>query len=135
VPALVLDASVTATWFLEDEADAKGIREKTLAEGAVVPANWPLEIANVLIVNERRGRITTRARSAAFDILNAFPIELDGETVAHAWDATCDLAVTHRLTIYDAAYLELAQRRGLPLASLDRALRAAATAAGIALLP
>jgi predicted nucleic acid-binding protein len=135
VPALVLDASVALTWFLEDEADAKGVRETTLAAGAVVPASWPLEIANVLLVNERRGRITAHARGVAFETLNAFPIEIDAETVSHAWDATFDLAITHRLTLYDAAYLELAIRRSLPLASLDRLLREGATAAGIALLP
>lgn len=133
--ALVLDASVTLTWFLEDEATAVVARERTIAEGAIVPATWPLEVANGLLVNERRRRITAADRAAAFEKLTAMPIELDGETIAHAWDATFDLALAHRLTVYDAAYLELAVRLGLPLASLDGALRAGAQAAGIALLP
>lgn len=132
---LVLDASVTLSWFLVDEKAAAGPRERTTAEGAIAPVSWPLEIANGLLVGERRGRITAANRATAFEKLNSMPIELDGETAAHAWDAIYELAITHRLTIYDAVYLELARRRGLPLASLDRELRAAAEAAGIALLP
>jgi predicted nucleic acid-binding protein len=134
VAALVLDASVTLTWFLEDEVTAALARERTIAEGAVAPAIWPLEVANGFRVNERRGRITAGDRATALETLNEMPIELDGETVTHAWDATYALAVAHGLTVYDATYLELAIRLGLQLASLDDALRAGARSAGIALL-
>ena len=133
MPGLVLDASVALAWALENQAAS--VREQTIAVGAVVPMIWPLEVANALLVNERRQRITAADREIALRGLNVLPIEIDSETITHAWDAIFEVAITHRLTIYDAAYLELAQRRGLPLASLDRALRAGATAAGIALLP
>jgi len=93
-----------------------------------------LEVANVLEMNVRRGRHDAAFRDAALEDLAVLPISIDAETDRQAWGATVRLAARHRLTTYDAAYLELAQRRGLPLATLDKELRDAATAEGVLLL-
>ena len=95
---------------------------------------WPLEALNGLLSAERRRRLdaTKRATLAAF--LRELPIRLDTLTAHQVWDSTARLADTFRLTIYDACYLELAQRRNLPLASLDKDLRKAAISAGVAVL-
>jgi len=135
MPTVALDASVAVAWILESENVPHGVREAAMAEGAIVPAIWHLEVANALLMAQRRGRISSSDRAAALFRLSRFPIEVDSETNTSAWAETYDLAVEHQLTLYDAAYLELAQRRALPLASLDGALRAGAAAAGIALLP
>jgi len=87
---------------------------------------WRLEIANVLEMGVRRSRHDAGFRDATLSDLALLPIHLDPDTNEHAWGATVHLAVQHRLTVYDAAYLELALRRGLPLATLDQELRAAA---------
>jgi predicted nucleic acid-binding protein len=102
--------------------------------GAWVPALWRLEVANVLQMNVRRGRHDAAFRDAALTDLAMLPISIDPETDQQAWGSTVRLAARHRLTVYDAAYLELAQRRGLPLATLDKELRDAATAEGVILL-
>ncbi len=99
-----------------------------------VPSHWRLEIANVLEMSLRRGRNDVNFRDDTLADLALLPINLDPETNRHVWSATARLAERYRLTVYDAAYLELAQRRGLPLATLDADLRIAAAAAGIALL-
>jgi predicted nucleic acid-binding protein len=104
------------------------------AEGAVVPSLWRLEVANILKIGIRRGRNTAEFRDAALVDLETLPIEIDQQTDLHAWHTTLHVADLYNLTLYDAAYLELALRRGLPLASLDRDLRAAALAEGIPLL-
>ena len=91
-------------------------------------------MANVLEMNVRRGRHDAAFRDAALADLAVLPIGIDAETDRQAWGATVRLAARHRLTMYDAAYLELAQRRGLPLATLDKELRDAATAEGVILL-
>jgi predicted nucleic acid-binding protein len=135
VTRIVLDVSVAATWFLLDERPDPAVRDRARIEGATVPIVWQWEIANALLMAERRGRLTAAASAEALADLSTMPIEIDHESFARAWDATYELAIAHRLTLYDAAYLELAQRRALPLASLDGELRAGATAAGIALLP
>jgi predicted nucleic acid-binding protein len=93
-----------------------------------------LEVANVLEMNVRRGRHDAFFRDAALADLTVLPISIDAETDRQAWGATVRLAARRRLTLYDAAYLELAQRRGLPLATLDKELRDAATAEGVILL-
>jgi predicted nucleic acid-binding protein len=93
-----------------------------------------LEIANVLEMGVRRGRIDAEFRDATLTDLDLLPIQTDPETDKHSWQSTLRLAERHQLTLYDAAYLEVAIRRGLPLASLDRELRGAATAENIMLL-
>jgi predicted nucleic acid-binding protein len=100
----------------------------------VVPVHWPLEVANALLMAVRRARIDAGFRDAALRDLAALPIVLDPETSSRAWHDTLRLADAHRLTAYDAAYLELAHRRALPLATLDAELRAAARAFGVTLL-
>jgi predicted nucleic acid-binding protein len=99
-----------------------------------VPSLWRLEIANVLELNVRRGRQGAAFRDATLEDLAELPIVIDAETDQHAWTATLSLAIDRRLTVYDAAYLELAKRRGLPLATLDDELRRAARAEGVHLL-
>jgi predicted nucleic acid-binding protein len=133
---LVLDSSIALSWCLPDEAAPNaGEVERTMAtHGAVVPAHWPLEVANALLVAMRRARIDAGFRDAALRDLAALPIALDPETSSRAWHDTLRLADAHRLTAYDAAYLELAHRRALPLATLDAELRAAARAFGVTLL-
>lgn len=131
----VLDGSVTMVWGFEDEADeyAEAILERMPDLQAHVPSLWPLEVANALLVGERRRRITSAETARFIAILGAFPITVDDQTVAHAWADTMHLARAHNLSSYDAAYLELAIRLGLPLAALDGKLKTAAGAMGVPL--
>ena len=133
--AFVLDGSVTMVWGFEDEADdyAEAILERMPDLQAHIPCLWPLEVANVLLVGERRGRIRPADTARFLAILGDFPILVDDETVAHAWTDTMHLARAHDLSSYDASYLELAIRRGLPLATLDGKLKKAAEAVGVSL--
>jgi predicted nucleic acid-binding protein len=134
--SLVLDSSATLAWFYADET-TPGIRrvfELLVKSGAWVPSLWRLEVANILEMGIRRGRHDIAFRQATLADLSLLPINLDPETDGQAWDATLQLAHRHRLSLYDAAYLELAQRRGLPLATLDRDLRNAANAESVQLL-
>jgi predicted nucleic acid-binding protein len=134
--SMVLDASATLAWFYSDEAsEAVGqIFERLEFGGAWVPSVWRLEVANILEMGLRRGRHDIAFLESTLADLSRLPISLDPETDQRVWNTTLQLARLHRLTVYDAAYLELAQRRSLPLATLDRDLRKAATAAGIPLL-
>ena len=131
--AFVLDASITACWAFEDEdhPDAGLAFDQMRAEEAVVPCLWWFEVRNILVVNERRGRIS-ESETAAF-LLNLSRLRVRLDRLPEA-DAVLQLARTHRLSVYDAAYLELAQREGLPLATLDTDLRRAAAEAGVAVL-
>ena len=131
----VLDGSVTMVWGFEDEADdySEAILERMPDLQAHVPSLWPLEVANALLVGERRRRITSAETARFLAILGAFPITVDDKTVAHAWADTMHLARAHNLSSYDAAYLELAIRLGLPLATLDGKLKTAAGAVGVPL--
>ncbi len=129
----VIDASVTACWLLPDEKHPVANLARTLLvrEPAVAPSIWWYEVRNLLIVNERRGRIDAAKSNRALGVLRRLPIEIDNQAVEVD---VLDLARTHRLTIYDAAYLEVTRRRSLPLASLDRDLIAAARAENLRLL-
>ena len=134
--SLVLDASVTLSWYLEDESTqaTDAVMDGVAQSGALVPSLWRLEVANGLQAAIRRKRIDTAYRDAAFIQLMRLPIAIDPETDTHAWTTTVRLADRFQLIPYDAAYLELAHRERLPLASLDRKLRAAARALGVELL-
>ncbi len=135
--AFVADASMTLAWYLHDEdtESADWVRERLLREGLCVPAHWALEVCGALLAAVRRGRITMlELRELASD-LRLLPETIDYQTDAAAWSTTLDLAEEHRLTISDAAYLELALRRKLPLATLDKQLHGAALALGVALVP
>jgi predicted nucleic acid-binding protein len=129
----VLDASIAAAWCLADERDDAADRafDRLTTDEAVVPQLWWFEIRNVLIVNERRGRLAVADTTTFLSDLGRLPIRVDaspGEPFVLA------LARKHGLTVYDAAYLELAVRLGAPVASLDRALNAAARSEGMDLV-
>jgi predicted nucleic acid-binding protein len=130
----VLDSSIALSWCLPNEDGTDQIQQAMARSGAIAPEHWPLEVANALLMAERRRRINADFRNAALRDLATLPIALDAETAARAWDETLRLAETYRLRVYDAAYLELAQRRSLPLATLDTELRLGARALGIGLL-
>ena len=134
--SLVVDSSATLAWVYSEETTEaiSEVLDRLTDRGAWVPALWRLEVANVLEMNVRRGRHPAAFRDAALADLAVLPIAIDAETDRQAWGATLQLAARHRLTLYHAAYLELAQRRGLPLATLDKELRVAATAEGVILL-
>ncbi|WP_196804873.1 type II toxin-antitoxin system VapC family toxin [Methylopila sp. M107] len=129
----MVDASVTSCWLLPDESDARAAAAYELLDDgdALAPALWWFEARNVLVVSERRGRIDAEAVEQAFAIIAKLPIEIDREPNDVA---VLRLARRHRLTVYDAAYLELALRRGAPLATLDDALAKAAQIEGVALI-
>jgi predicted nucleic acid-binding protein len=133
--SLVLDSSATLARLWEDETTEAVSRlfELIRDRGAWVPSLWRLEVANALEMDVRRGRYVAEFRDGALADLALLPIQIDPETDRHAWDATLRLARRHRLTLY-AAYLELALRRALPLATLDRQLRAAARDENVELL-
>ncbi len=134
--SLVLDASLTLSWFFKDERTpgTDAVLTEVTENGAVVPGLWRLEVANALQMAVRRKRIDAAFRDSALTQLSRLSIPADPDTDAYAWTAILQLASRFELTLYDAAYLELAQRRGLPLATFDRELRDAAAALGIALL-
>jgi predicted nucleic acid-binding protein len=127
---LVLDSSVTLAWIYDDET-TEAIRQvfATVADkGAFVPALWRLEVGNSLTIAVRHNRIDAEFRRAALADMALLDITTDPHTEGHAWSDTLALADRFRLTLYDAAYLELAQRRRLPLATLDGDLRKASGA-------
>jgi predicted nucleic acid-binding protein len=133
---LVLDSSVTLAWLYSDEL-TDGVRQvfdRVTASRAWVPSLWRLEVANSLHMAVRRKRITADFRDASLADLALLNIGIDPDTDSFAWSASLRLAERFSLTLYDAAYLELAQRLSLPLASLDQELRAAGSALGVALL-
>jgi predicted nucleic acid-binding protein len=129
----VLDSSATLAWIYSDETTEpiRRLFEAVADDGAVVPALWRLEVANSLTVAVRRGRIDANFRRAALTDLALLDITTDHHTDVHAWGETLNVADRFQLTVYDAAYLELAQRRALPLATLDSALGSAARALGL----
>ena len=131
--SLVLDSSATLAWIYSDETTEpiRRVFQVVADDGAVVPALWRLEIANSLTVAMRRGRIDANFRHAALSDLALLDITTDDATGLHAWGETLNMADRFQLTIYDAAYLELAQRRTLPLATLDSELGTAAKALGL----
>jgi predicted nucleic acid-binding protein len=127
----VVDASFTLAWVLKDESTPE--TDKVLdsfGRGArdYVPALWRWEIANALLGVEKRKRATNIEVGRHLTLLQTYPVQVDEAAVDQAWTTTHALAQRYKLTSYDAAYLELAIRRGLPLATLDAALQAAARA-------
>ncbi|MFY8039831.1 MAG: type II toxin-antitoxin system VapC family toxin [Bosea sp. (in: a-proteobacteria)] len=134
--SIVIDASIAAAWCFEDEATAATdeIAGRVRLAGGCVPNLWRLEIGNVLLGAERRGRLKAGIAAALFEQLGRLPIKTDSETSGRAWSEIAALARLHRLTTYDAAYLELAVRLALPLATLDVALAEAAGKEGVTVL-
>jgi len=134
--SLVLDSSVALAWVYADETTDAVLRlfDNVRINSAWVPGLWRWEIANVLQLNVRRGRHGGDFRDGALSGLALLPIKLEAEADRQAWSATLHLAERHGLTVYDAAYLEIASRRKIPLATLDRQLRAAAVSERVDLL-
>ena len=129
----VLDASIAANWYLDEQRDPRAdVALALLADDyALAPIQWWFEIHNVILVGERRKRVSEQHSAAFLGELAGLAIEL-----AELPDksSVLDLARKHKLTFYDAAYLELARRESIPLATLDKALAAAARAEGVALI-
>ena len=138
--SFVLGASMALAWFFDDETTAATEAVFDLVTNgveALAPPLWPYEVANSLAVAERRKRTTPGKTAGFLNRLAKFPITIgwsDANTVAHVFEQVLSLARQHKLSTYDAAYLELALREGLPLATLDRNLRKAAEAAGVDLV-
>jgi predicted nucleic acid-binding protein len=132
----VADASAAIGWVHpaqatpQTEAMLDAMGEGTRLE---VPALWPLEVANALTVLRRRGKLTEDERQAGLAFLKGLPIHVDHEAAALAFSRLSELASAHQLSVYDAAYLELAERRKLPLACKDGSLRRAARRADVRL--
>lgn len=133
--SFVLDASVAVSWVFEDETDAySGQVLASLAEAAaLVPSLWFLEVGNALLVAERRGRLQEAESAHFLALLAELPIYMAEFRPEQAWGEITALARAQQLSIYDAAYLSLAMRHGLPLATTDAPLRQAATRCGVAL--
>jgi len=131
----VLDASVALAWCFRDERNAYAHRvlRRLDDEPAVVPNIWLLEVANGLLIAERRGRLSRAEVTQVGGVIADLPITWRETSLEQALGSVLDLAGTHELSAYDAAYLELAMREGLPLATQDNALRAAAKRVGVAL--
>ncbi len=132
---LVIDSSVAIAWCFPDERDtySQSVLDALASRQAIVPDLWHLEVANTLIVGERHKRSTQANTVTWLGFFNSLPIAVDEETKAHVFGDTPSLAREHGLSAYDAAYLELAMRRGLPLATLDKKLKTAAAAVGVPL--
>lgn len=132
---LVIDSSVAIAWCFRDEQDAysQSVLDALAVKRAVVPDLWRLEVANTLLVGERRKRSTQANTVTWIGFLMSLPISIDDETKVYAFNDTLSLAREHNLSVYDAAYLELSIRRGLPLATLDDKLKNAAQAIGVTL--
>ena len=134
--SLVLDSSVALAWIYADEATEAvlNVFERVHREVAWIPALWRWEVANALQMNVRRERHGAAFRDEALSNLACLPIKVDARAEPEAWLGTLVIAERHGLTMYDASYLEIAVRRKIPLATLDRQLRVAAENEGIELL-
>ena len=134
--SFVLDNSVTMRWFFgdgkpRDLAYAGAVLDAMKKVSAIVPVTWGLEVANVIARAEAKS-LVTEARSRAFlEMLEGVDIEVDSATFSHALSDTLQLARRYKLSAYDASYLELALRSGLPLATVDEELHKAAKKAGV----
>ena len=131
--SIVLDASMALAWLFENEGTAAtdDVLRRVVVEGGIVPSLWRLEVANAFQIAIRRRRCDEGYADRSLRYLTELPIVTDDETDGHAWGAIKTLAREHGLSLYDAAYLELALRLQRPLASCDAALIAAAKASGL----
>jgi predicted nucleic acid-binding protein len=124
----VVDASITLAWCFTDESSRFGDGE------AMAPAIWPLEVANGLLTAVRRGRLDAAMLPRLSELLGALPVHVEAVLLSDALGRVLDAARTLELTAYDAAYLDLAARRGVPLATLDERLQSACRAADVELM-
>jgi predicted nucleic acid-binding protein len=129
----VVDASVAACWFMPDERHpvAEVAYRRIARDPAVAPVLWWYELRNMLIINERRGRLDSDKTDRVLRLLRGLPVSIDSDVEE---EALMQLARRHQLTVYDAAYLELAKRRDHPLATLDDALSKAARSERVVLI-
>jgi predicted nucleic acid-binding protein len=132
----VVDASLTLSWCFSDEATpySRSVLAGLQATYAVVSALWPFEVANALALAERRQRITQEGMAEFLDTLRRLPIQIERREALWLWQAVLPLAREHHLSAYDAAYLELAKRERMNLATLDRDLQEAGHTVGVPLL-
>jgi predicted nucleic acid-binding protein len=132
----VLDATITLAWCFVDESSemADRVLDRLEREEAVAPAIWPLEVANGLRTAERRGRLNLADLAQVRELLTALPVEVEGAPLDAALGEVAELARQLDLSAYDASYLALAARRGLPLATADDRLRRACEQAGVELV-
>ena len=123
--SLVLDASVTLAWCFADETSASvdRILDRLVHQRALVPPIWPYEVANALIVAERRKRLTARDTAAALDMIGRLPIDIDRPPTESVFGELPAMARRYRLSVYDVSYLTLARRENLPLATLDERMQ------------
>lgn len=131
----VLDCSVTMAWIFPDEANSvtNSLRDSLATDSAIVPELWAVEVANVLAVATRRGRILQSDWPLLQNALGVLPINVDRETHSRALVASLPLSFEYGLSVYDAVYLELARRTRLPLATLDNKLRSVCEKLGLEL--
>jgi predicted nucleic acid-binding protein len=132
----VVDCSVTMAWCFEDEATARteALLDRMESEPVVVPLHWSLEVTNVLRMAVKKGRLTEVQSTKKTAAIMSLPVRFDSLTHELAFTITYQLAQKHKLTSYDAAYLELAMRLGAALATNDQDLIVAARKVGVALL-
>jgi len=132
----VLDASVALGWYFEDEVSehADRVLDRVGEEAVLVPSVWALEIANALAVAERRGRLSAASLAHGVELFLELPVFVHHVATPIALGSVLDLARAHGMSVYDATYLELAMREGLPLATEDETLRAAARQVGVPLV-
>ena len=129
---IVVDASIALAWAFPDETDpyAQTVLRSLLSRAIVVPSHWILEVVNAILSAERKGRISRSDSTRVLTFMNNLPITVDDRTSDVTSTTSLSLARDYKLTLYDAAYLELALREGIPLASLDKDLVVACTATG-----
>lgn len=134
--AFVLDASMALAWHFPDEATDHTRRVALLgaADPVLVPSHWFAEVANGVLVGERRSRTTAEERARFIERLDLLELQVDELEPRAMFDRILPLSRVHGLTVYDTLYLELAERTGMPLASLDRDLNAAARRIGVTLI-
>ncbi|MBN2495003.1 MAG: type II toxin-antitoxin system VapC family toxin [Deltaproteobacteria bacterium] len=125
----VVDNSVVMGWCFEDESSeyADAVLDRLTKSEAIVPGIWPLEVVNVLLLAERRGRISRSGAMRFIELLRSLPIVVEQEPPGRVFSEIRSLAREAEITAYDASYLDLALRDGLPVASLDKAMRRAAS--------
>lgn len=135
-PQFIIDYSITMAWCFSDEhtSEVLAVRDRLASEAAITPIHWPLEVTNVRLMAEKRGRITAADSTEFLRSLLNLDIEQDLESSSTLSVELLELGRSQRLTSYDAAYLALALRSQLPLATLDEQLRQAATLFGVVLL-
>jgi predicted nucleic acid-binding protein len=134
---IVLDCSITIAWCFENEKTSKieSVIEMLDRCRAVVPSIWPLEVLNVMLVAERHHRITEAQTTRYLSLLHSLPITTDDVSDDQSIGRILSLGREHGLSSYDATYLELAEREGFPLATLDKKLQKAALHCGVRVLP